>query len=79
MGSFLTRMRIFRPLFILLIATSGLVAQTPKPELISPQVKAAVEKAVGWLIRSRSPPATLWMKNPIRSRSAATCPPTARR
>lgn len=55
MGSFLTRMRIFRPLFILLIATSGLVAQTPKPELISPQVKAAVEKAVGWLIRQQKP------------------------
>ena len=53
MGSFLTRMRIFRPLFILLIATSGLVAQTPKPELISPQVKAAVDKAVGWLIRQQ--------------------------
>jgi hypothetical protein len=55
MGSFLTRMRIFRPLFILLIATGGLPAQTPKPELISPQVKAAVEKAVGWLIRQQKP------------------------
>jgi hypothetical protein len=53
MGPFLTRMRTFRPLFILLIATSGLVAQTLKPELISPQVKAAVDKAVGWLIRQQ--------------------------
>jgi len=52
-GIVLTRMRIFRPLFILFIATSGLVAQTPKPELISPQVKAAVDKAVGWLIRQQ--------------------------
>lgn len=55
MGSFLTRMRIFRPLFILIVATSGLSAQTPKPELISPQVNAAVDKAVGWLIRQQKP------------------------
>ncbi|MFN0077378.1 MAG: hypothetical protein ACKVY0_12980 [Prosthecobacter sp.] len=46
-------MRIFRPLFILLTATVSLTAQTPKPELISPQVKAAVEKAVAWLMRQQ--------------------------
>jgi hypothetical protein len=42
------------PLLILfLAATLSSVAQTPKPELISPQVKAAVDKAVGWLMRQQ--------------------------
>lgn len=41
------------PLFISLSLTLCCSAQTPKPELISPQVKAAVDKAVGWLMRQQ--------------------------
>lgn len=46
-------MRFFRPLFILFAATAVAPAQSPKPELISPQVKSAVEKAVAWLMRQQ--------------------------
>ncbi len=42
-------------LFLLLALAAPAHAQTPKPELISPQVKAAVEKAVAWLIRQQKP------------------------
>lgn len=49
----MTRMR-FAPLFSLLLTATVLChAQTPKPELISPQVKTAVDKAVAWLIQQQ--------------------------
>jgi len=40
-------------LLLFLLPLSGLFAQAPKPELISPQVKSAVERAVAWLIRQQ--------------------------
>ncbi|MBL9176950.1 MAG: hypothetical protein JNM65_02740 [Verrucomicrobiaceae bacterium] len=46
-------MRLLRSLFILLAATTVVRAQSPRPELISPQVKTAVDKAVGWLMRQQ--------------------------
>lgn len=46
-------MRLALPFSILLLSALLSVAQTPKPELISPQVKASVDKAVGWLIRQQ--------------------------
>lgn len=48
-----TRMRI--ALFSLTLLLSAVLghAQSPKPELISPQVKTAVDRAVGWLMRQQ--------------------------
>ncbi|MGV3662149.1 MAG: hypothetical protein ACO1TE_18325 [Prosthecobacter sp.] len=48
-------MRIFRPIFILLTTLTAAAGQSPKPELISPQVKNAVEKAVAWLVKQQKP------------------------
>ncbi len=48
-------MRVFRLLFILSLCTTGAAAQTPRAELISPQVKSAVEKAVAWLVKQQKP------------------------
>lgn len=55
MDCFRPRMHLSRSLFILslLAATPCVRAETAKPELISPQVKAAVDKAVGWLMRQQ--------------------------
>lgn len=50
---FRPQMRLPRSFFILLAAATAATAQSPKPELISPQVKAAVDKAVGWLMRQQ--------------------------
>ena len=47
-------MRLLRPLFIFLAANTLAAAQPAKPELISPQVKAAVDKAVAWLIKQQN-------------------------
>ncbi len=48
-------MRLAPPLFTFLVSAVLCTAQTPKPELISPQVKSAVDKAVGWLTRQQKP------------------------
>ncbi|HEY1049259.1 MAG TPA: hypothetical protein VGE39_05880, partial [Prosthecobacter sp.] len=48
-------MRIFRPIFILLATLTAAAGQSPKPELISPQVKSAVDKAVAWLVKQQKP------------------------
>lgn len=55
MDCFRPRMRLLRSLFILsLLAAAPCVrAETAKLELISPQVKTAVDKAVGWLIKQQ--------------------------
>lgn len=52
---FLSFMFLFRPIFVLLLSLTAVAAQTPKPELISPQVKNAVEKAVAWLVKQQKP------------------------
>lgn len=52
---FLSLMRIFRIFFVLTASVTTAVAQAPKPELISPQVKTAVDKAVAWLVKQQRP------------------------
>lgn len=55
MVQLLSRMRVFRLFFILFTCLGTAAAQTPKPELISPQVKNAVDKAVAWLVKQQKP------------------------
>ncbi len=50
---FLFLMRNLRLLSILFASATAAIAQAPKPELISPQVKAAVDKAVDWLVKQQ--------------------------
>lgn len=46
---------IRRLLPLLLLTTTVSHAASPAPEIISPQVKACVEKAVGWLLKQQQP------------------------
>jgi hypothetical protein len=45
--------QVLPALFLLLCVTTH--AADPKPNLISPEVKIAVDKAVAWLVRQQKP------------------------